>query len=96
MSDFDARVGRNVYFKRDPFNKYDSTAVVAMNESGDQIGYLSRTVAAHLRDGLDRNFFSLYGVLNRATWWWCWWLKPSFVSHFIIFSALKLKFTTLR
>lgn len=60
------QVGERLTLERDRYNSYDSNAIKVINASGEQIGFLSRDVAAQLAPKMDRGVFC-YAVCSAIT-----------------------------
>ena len=62
------QVGERLELVRDRNNAYDSNAIKVVNEYGDQIGFISRDVAAQLAPRMDmgRNWGTYYYAICSA------------------------------
>ncbi len=60
------QVGERLTLERDRYNPYDSNAIKVINARGEQIGFISRDVAAQLAPKMDRGVFC-YAVCSAIT-----------------------------
>lgn len=47
------RVGESLSLVRDPNNQYDRNAIMVLNSSGNQLGFISKDVASNLASYMD-------------------------------------------
>ena len=47
------RVGESLSLVRDPNNQYDRNAIMVLNSSGNQLGFISKEVASNLAYNMD-------------------------------------------